>query len=188
MMKSQSSATERDIDAVNGKAYLEFAVHLLDQGCFSPMVFSHDNGWFDRKKYAQVVIGFTNLLLFLDSCGITIETEVIDADEIEAELYRQIMRDEDLTGMVKSYELRDADFTDYSMESAVIPEKCTAADFGLVKAYLQLRAGAALNRSAFEKIFDRRFTDSEAMTIRKQLSIISGREIVRRRDNSFEMR
>ncbi|MBQ3704573.1 MAG: hypothetical protein II885_17750 [Oscillospiraceae bacterium] len=188
MMKSQSSIIERNIDAINGKAYLEFAVHLLDQGCFSPMVFSHDNGWFDRKKYAQVVIGFTNLLLFLDSCGITIETEVIVADEMEAELYRQIMRDEDLSGIIKSYELTNVDFTDYNMENAVIPEMCTAADFGLVKAYLQLKAGAALNRSAFEKIFDRRFTDSETMSIRKQLSTISCREIVRRHDNSYEMR
>ena len=176
------------MNKVDGGLYLEFAVHLLDLGYFNPVVFSHDKGWFNREQYAQVVIGFTNLLSFLYSCGLTIDTEVQKPDDVEAELYRAIMRDEDLSGLIRCYILHEVDFTDLNMENASVPDSCKDADFALVRTYLLLRAGAALTRKSMESIFQKRLTDSEATTIRKQLRVISNREIRRRKDNSFEMR
>lgn len=173
---------------VGAKTYLEFTVHLLDNGYFNPVVFCHDNFWFDRKRYAQVLIGFINLLSFLYSCGITLDTEITEPADIEAELYRNIMRDGDISEQIQCYELLETDFTGFSLEAYDIPENCEDEDFYLVRLYLQMRTGAALDKKAIEKIAKKKFTDAQMVTLRKQLEDITGRKVLKRKDNSYEMR
>ena len=173
---------------VSAKLYLEFAVHLIELGFFESIVFCHDNVWFDSKKYAQVTFGFLNLLMYLDSCGIRVETNVDEAPDTVKALYSGIMRDSDRPDMVVCYELCDIDFTNMNTENAVIPDNCTGEDFSLVKLYLILKTGAALNKKAIENIVGRNFTDSGMLALRKRLEIITGHEIKKRDDNSYEMR
>ena len=175
-------------NAIGAKQYLEFAVHILEIGYFNPVVFCHDNFWFDRIRHAQVAIGFINLISFLYSCGVTIETNMMEPSEIEAELYRRIMKDADLTGEVRCYELLEIDFTAFSLQDSKIPENCSDEDFVLVKLYLVLRTGSALNKRAIENITNKKYTDSGMLTLRKQIESITGRKIIKRKDNSYEMR
>lgn len=175
-------------NVIGEKQYLEFAVHILEIGYFNPVVFCHDNFWFDRSRHAQVAIGFINLISFLYSCGVTIETNLMEPSEIEAELYRGIMKDADLSGIVRCYELLEMDFASFSLRDSKIPEKCTKEDFALVKLYLMLRTGSALNKKAIEAITNKKYTDSGMLTLRKQIESITGRKIIKRKDNSYEMR
>ncbi len=187
-MKFQHSILSDIENKISPKTYLEFAVSLLELGFFNPLVFSHENGWFDSKRYSQVVIGFINLISFLYSCGITLDTETYTPAEVESELYRNIMRDADLSESIISYELLESDFATFDLQSAEIPDKCTEDDFVLVKIYLCLKTGAVLNRKSVEQIANRRFTDAGMLTLRKQLENITGKEISKRSDNSYEMR
>ena len=173
---------------VSAKLYLEFTVHLIEFGFFESIVFCHDYMWFDPKKYAHVTSGFLNLLMYLDSCGIRVETDVDEAPAMVKELYRGIMRDSDRADMVVCYELRNIDFTNMNTENAVIPGNCTEEDFSLVKLYLILKTGAALNKKAIENIVGRKFTDSGMLALRKRLQVITGHKIEKRDDNSYEMR
>lgn len=175
-------------NAIGAKQYLEFAVHILEIGYFNPVVFCHDNFWFDRNRHAQVAIGFINLISFLYSCGVTIETTMMEPSEIEAELYRGIMRDGDIPGTIRCYELLEMDFTSFSLLDSEIPKNCTNEDFALVKLYLVLRSGSALNKRAIENITKKKYTDSGMLTLRKQMENITGRKIAKRKDNSYEMR
>ena len=188
MTKSRLNEMGGNGGLIGAKAYLEFAVHLIEIGYFNPIVFCHDNFWFDRNRHAQVMIGFINLLTFLYTCGITIDTELIEPCDCEKELYRGIMCDEDLTGIIKCYVLSEIDFTEFSLRNASVPDGCREDDFILCKLYLQLKAGTALNRKAIERIAGRRYTDSEMITLRKQLQRITGKKIIKREDNSYEMR
>lgn len=188
MMRSPHDLDSGRKDAIGAKQYLEFAVHILEMGYFNPIVFCHDNFWFDRNRHAQVAIGFINLLSFLYSSGVTIEISIMEPSEIEEELYRGIMKDGDLTGAVRCYELLEMDFTLFSLQDSKIPENCTNEDFTLVKMYLVLRVGSALNKRAIENITKKKYTDSGMLTLRKQIENITGRKIVKRKDNSYEMR
>lgn len=174
--------------AIGEKQYLEIAVHILEIGYFNPIVFCHDNFWFDRIRHAQFAIGFINIITFLYSCGVTIETNMIEPSDIEAELYRGIMNDDDLTGMIRCYEILEMDFTSFSLQDSEVPANCTKEDFALVKLYLVFRAGSALNKKAIENITNKKYTDSGMLTLRKQMENITGRKIIKRKDNSYEMR
>lgn len=185
-MKSRHSSVESE-NSIGSRAYLEFTVHLLDMGCFNPIVFSHDNYWFDRKRYARVIAGFLKLLSFLDSCGIWIETEVHTAGNIEDIIYKHTMTEANHIRVV-SYELQEIDFSCFSLEKAQIPSGCAEDDFSLVRLYLALRTGAALNKTAIERMLKRELTDAEMLTLRRQLTTITDRRIVKRKDNSYEMR
>lgn len=187
-MTSRRSSLSGIKNALRATTLLEFAVHLLDLGYFNPVVFSHDNLWFDRRRYSQVMIGFLNLLSFLDSCGVLVETDLLEPSEVETEVYRRIMRDEDQVIIIRCYELHEMDFTGLNIENAVIPENCEDIDFALVKIYLLLKTGAALNKKAVEAVFNQKLTDTEMLTVRRQLAAITGRDIVKRNDNSYEMR
>lgn len=187
-MTSRHSSLSEVKNEIGAKTYLEFAVHLLEHGYFNPIVFCHDSFWFDKSRYAQVSIGFINLLSFLYSCGVTLDTETSLPNDEEAELYRNIMRDEDLSSGIYCYDLLEMDFTEFNLGQASVPENCDDKNFALVKVYLQMRTGAALNKKAIENITGRKFSDSEMLTLRKQLENITGRNIVKRDDNSYEMR
>ena len=187
-MRSLHSVLSDIENKIGSKTYLEFAVLILDSGFFNPVVYSHDSGWFDKKRYSQVVIGFINLLSFFYSCGITLDTEAYAPVDEEIELYRNIMRDEDMSESIVCYELLESDFTGLSIQNASVPENCTEADFALVKIYLYLRTGAALSRKSVENILGDRLTDSEMIVLRKQLENITGRKLKKRKDNSYEMR
>ena len=179
------SEVKNDIGA---KTYLEFAVHLLEQSFFNPIVFCHDRYWYDRKRYAQVMIGFINLLSFLYSCGVTIDTDLLQPSDIEAELYKHIMRDTDFSEEIRCYKLLESDFTNFNMYDVCIPENCFEEDFILVKLYLLLRTGVALNKKSIENVVKRQCSVSEILTLRKQLENITVRKIMKRKDNSYEMR
>ena len=187
-MKSRNDFSGEGKGAIGAKQYLEFTVHILELGYFNPVVFCHDKGWFDRTRHAQVAIGFVYLLSFFYSCGITIETKMSEPCEIESELYRGIMRDEDLTDVIRTYELMEIDFTSFDLQDSVIPENCTDEDFALVKMYLLLRTGIAMNKRVIEKVTNKKYSDSGMMTLRKQIEGITGRKIIKRKDNSYEMR
>lgn len=187
MMKYQGSSLKGVING--GKTFLEFAVHLIEYGYFNPVVFSHDGFEFDRTKYAHVMIGFINLLSFLDTCGITLDTEVFAPDENEAVLYKSIMPNDDgPSEIIKHYVLLEIDFTDLNIQNATTPEGCKDEDFALVKIYLLLKTGAALSRRAIEVLLDKRLSDSEMITIRKRIENITGKKVIKRNDNSYEMR
>ena len=173
---------------ISAKLYLEFAVHLLELGFFESSVFCHDNFWFDVKKYTQVTMGFLNLLLYLDSCGMRIETSICDNSEIVKELFGNIMRDSDKSEIVTCYELHDVDLSNLNMDKAVVPQNCIEDDFSLVRLYLTLKTGAALNKKAIENILHEELTDAKMLTLRKQLQDITGHKINKRNDNSYEMR
>ena len=170
-MKSRHSVLHDIENKINAKSFLEFAVHLLESGYFNPIVFCHDRLWFDAKRYPQVMIGFINLLSYLYSCGLTIETTVSEPNDFETMLYRNIMRDKDITDIIRSYELTDVDFLSLDLKNAKVPENCEEDDFTLVKLYLVLRSGAALNRKSIESLIGRNLTD-----------------MFKRNDNSYEMR
>ena len=174
--------------ALGRKDYLEFAVHLLELGYFDPVVFSHDHFWFDRNRYAQVMIGFVNLLSFFYSCGVTVDTEVLEPCELETVIYGEIMRDGDMTDIIKCYELSEIDFTCFDLQNARVPQACRADDFDFVKIYLRLRTGAALNKRALENMLGKSLSDAEMLSFRRQLQDASGKDIVKRDDNSYEMR
>lgn len=173
---------------IGKKTYLEFIVHLLETDYFNPIVFCHDNYRFDRKRYAEVMIGFINLMSFLSSCGIMVETEVEELTDVETYIYRNIMGEKDSTDMIQCYRLLEIDFTNFNMSNAKVLENCKDDDFSLVKIYLQLRAGTAMNKRAIENLSKRRYTDSEMITLRKQIENISGKTLVKRKDNAYEMR
>lgn len=173
---------------VGAKMYLEFAVHLLELDYFNPVVFCHDSFWLEREQYARTVIGFTNLLSFLYSCGLTLETDLLYPTDEETELYRHIVKDEDSLPLIRCYELLEIDYTGFNIEESTVPNDCEAEDFSLVKVYLLLKTGAAINRRSLENVLERRITDSEAMTIRRQLENMTGRKLIKRKDNSYEMR
>lgn len=176
-----------DGNSISSKTYLEFTVHLLELDYFNPVVFCHDGYGFSRKKYALVIAGFLDLLSFLDSCGITLVTNMEEANDVENEIYSHIMDVENNTDIVL-FELTEADFTNMNISSAVVPENCTEDDFSLVKLYLLLRTGTALNKRSFEVILKRELSDSDIQTIRRQLANVTCRRIEKRRDNSYEMR
>ena len=188
MKTSRHNSLSEIKNEIGAKTFLEFAVHLLELEYFNPIVFCHDKEWFEKKRYAQVVIGFINLLSFLYSCRVVIETEVLDASDIDVELYKNIMRDEDLASTIQCYELKEVDFSDFTLHDARIPENCAESDFYLVKLYLQLRSGSALSKKAIENVTGRQFSDSEMLNLRKQLENMTGRSIIKRKDNSYEMR
>ena len=187
-MRSRHDAIQEVDYKIGEKTNLEFVVHLLDIGYFNPVVFSHDGFWFDKNRYAKVVIGFMNLLTFLYSCGITIDTEVHVPTDIEAELYKGILREDNHTDIIKCYILTEIDFTSFNLAGAIIPDNCDEEDYSLIKLYLQLRTGAALNKKAIENTLRKKLTDAEMHTIRRQLESITGKEMVKRKDNSYEMR
>jgi hypothetical protein len=187
-MTSQRSSLTDVKNTIDEKSFLEFTVHLLEFGFFNPVVFCHDNFWFDKKKYSQTMIGFINVLSFLYSCGIIIETKIMEPVEIESDLYSKIMLDTDHTEVIKCYELIEVDFSDMNVDAAQIPDNCKEENFILVKLYLIFRTGAALNKKAIENIFNKKLSDSEMLFIRKQLAIITGRKIIKLKDNSYEMR
>ncbi len=187
MMKSRHSALSGIENKIGAKSFLEFTIHLLEIGYFNPVVFCHDRLWFDKAHHAQVMIGFINLLSYLYSCGVTIETRVCEPTEIEAELYSNIMRDENLSGSIRCYELLEMDLFGLDLQRARVPENCEEEDFAFVKLYLMLRTGAALNRKALENLFGKKFTDMEMLTLRKQFTQITGKEMIKRKDNSYEM-
>ena len=188
MKTSQHNSLNEIKNEIGAKTFLEFAVHLLELEYFNPIVFCHDNRWFNKKRYAQIVIGFINLLSFLYSCRVMIETEVLVPSEIDVELYKKIMRDEDMASRIQCYELREVDFSDFTLQDARIPENCDESDFYLVMLYLQFRSGSALSKKTIENVSGRHFTDSEMLILRKQLENITGRSIIKRKDNSYEMR
>jgi len=45
-----------------------------------------------------------------------------------------------------------------------------------------------MNKRAIENLSKRRYTDSEMITLRKQIENISGKTLVKRKDNAYEMR
>lgn len=187
MKKSQNSSLGGVENKIGDKTFLEFTVHLLELEYFNPIVFSHDSFWFSRSKYAKVMIAFINLLSFLYSCGITIETEIEEPSDIEIEFYRNIMKDSDMTDGIVCYGLVEIDFTNLNLQNAEIPDNCDEMVFNLVKIYLSLKTGAALSRKAIENILHRQIIDVEMRTIRKQIENITGRKIIKRKDNSYEM-
>jgi len=187
-MTSRHSSLSDIKNSITAKEYLEYTVMLFEQDSFFPVVFAHDDFWFSYNRYAQVIIGFTNLLFFLDSCGITVETEIMEPSELQVEIYANVMKDVDHSQIVKSYELRDVDCSALDFENIKIPENCQAEDFSLVKVYLILRTGAALNKAAFERIMNKKLTDSSMLTIRRTITNITGKELVKRKDNSYELR
>lgn len=188
MMRFHHNLDSDGKSAIGGKHYLEFAVHILESGYFNPVVFCHDNFWFDRRRHAQVAIGFINLISFLYSCGVTVETKMMEVSEIEEELYRSIMKDGDQTRAIMCHELLEVDFTSFSLRDSKTPENCKDEDFTLLKLYLMLRTGSALNKKAIEAITNKKYTDSGMLTLRKQIENITGRKIIKRKDNSYEMR
>ena len=187
-MKSQQSENRSLSNKVGGSGFLEFVVHLFEYEYFNPVVFCHDEFWFNHQRYAEIMLGFFNLLSFLFSCGITIEMEPVEPDDIQTTLYQQIMRDSDYSTGIKSYVLRSLDLTCLNVQNAKVPDTCGAEDFAYVVMYLLLKTGSALSRRSVERIFGNRITDTEMITIRKRLSDITGREILKRKDNSYEMR
>lgn len=188
MKTSQHNSLNEIKNEIGANTFLEFAVHLLELEYFNPIVFCHDNRWFNKKRYAQIVIGFINLLSFLYSCRVMIETEVLSPSEVDVELYKKIMRDEDMASRIQCYELREVDFSDFTLHDARIPENCDESDFYLVMLYLQFRSGSALSKKTIENVSGRHFTDSEMLILRKRLENITGRSIIKRKDNSYEMR
>ena len=175
-------------NSISSKMFLEFTVHILEYGYFNPIVFCHDNYCFDRQKYAHVSIGFLNLLLFLDSAGVLLDArhaEISDAEEI---LYKNILCEERYAKSIICYELESADFSNLNIANAVTPEGCHDEDFSLVKLYLQMRTGASLNKKAIENVLHQELSDSGLLTVRRNLEAITGHEIVKRDDNSYEMR
>lgn len=187
-MKSQQSESRSISNKVGDKTFLEFTVHLLEYEYFNPVVFCHDGFWFNHQRYAEIMVGFFNLLSFLYSCGITIETELMEPDDIQTTLYQQIMRDSDYSAEINSYVLRGLDLTSMDVLNAKVPDTCKREDFAFVEAYLLLKAGSAISRQSVERIFGTKLTDAEMLIIRKRLSSITGKEIVKRKDNSYEMR
>lgn len=187
-MISRHSSLSDITNSIKPKEYLEYTVMLFEQEVFFPIAFAHDDFWFSNKRYAQVIIGFTNLIFFLDSCGITIETEIIEPSELQQEIYANVMNGIDYSQNVKSYELHSLDCSSLNFENAVIPENCCEEDFSLVKLYLVLRTGAALNKAAFERIMNKKLTDSSTLTIRRTISGITGKKLIKRKDNSYELR
>ena len=163
-------------------------MHLLEDEYFNPIVFCHDSTQFDRSRYIQIVIGFINLLSFLYSCKVTVDTEIEEPGELELFLYKRIMQNEEDAKGIRYYKLQEIDFTGFDIETARVPDNCEDKDFALVKIYLSMRSGTALNKKAMERLTNRKYTDSEMLTLRKQLMIITGREIIKRKDNSYEMR
>ena len=85
-------------------------------------------------------------------------------------------------------EFLEIDFTDLNIQNATTPEGCKDEDFALVKIYLLLKTGAALSRRAIEVLLDKRLSDSEMITIRKRIENITGKKVIKRNDNSYEMR
>ena len=134
------------------------------------------------------MISFVNLLSFLYSCGITLDTDVVEPCDLETVLYGGIMRDGDLTDFVKCYELNEIDFTCFDLQNARVPQACHADDFDFVKIYLRLRTGAALNKRALGNMLGKSLSDAEMLSFRRQLQDASGKDIVKRDDNSYEMR
>lgn len=116
------------------------------------------------------------------------ETEVEELTDVETYIYRNIMGEKDSTDMIQCYRLLEIDFTNFNMSNAKVLENCKDDDFSLVKIYLQLRAGTAMNKRAIENLSKRRYTDSEMITLRKQIENISGKTLVKRKDNAYEMR
>ena len=119
---------------------------------------------------------------------IMVETEVEELTDVETYIYRNIMGEKDSTDMIQCYRLLEIDFTNFNMSNAKVLENCKDDDFSLVKIYLQLRAGTAMNKRAIENLSKRRYTDSEMITLRKQIENISGKTLVKRKDNAYEMR
>ena len=186
-MKSRHSALSEIENKIGAKSFLEFTVHLLEIGYFNPVVFFFFCLWFDKVRYAQVMLGFINLLSYLYSCGVTIETRVCEPTEMEACLYSNIMRDEDLSDGIRCYELLEMDLLSLNLQSTGVPGNCKEEDFIFVKLYLMLRTGAALNRKAIESLLGKKMTDMEMLMLRKQFMRITGREMIKRKDNSYEM-
>ena len=187
-MKSHQAVNSEISNKVGAKMYLEFTVHLIEYGYFNPIVFCHDKFWFDRPRYSEIMIGFFNLLSFLYSCGITVETKLLEPNDHEIVLYSQIMRDDDLSSSIKSYVLQGLDLTGLNIQNAKAPETCRDEDFAFVEAYLLLNAGSALTKKSFDHIFGKSLTDTEALSVRKIIQNITGRKIEKRKDNSYEMR
>lgn len=187
-MTSRHSSLSEITNRITAKEYLEYTVMLYEQESFFPIVYAHDDFWFNNERYAQVIIGFTNLLFFLNSCGILIETRIsVPSDSLQT-IYASIMKNADHSATVRDYDLLNVDWSSLNIENAVIPENCREEDFSLVKLYLLLRTGAALNKVAVEKVVKKKLTDSSMLTIRRTISKITGNELVKRKDNSYELR
>lgn len=179
--------TESAEKRISEKTYLEMAVHILDLEYFNPLVFSHDGYWFEIKKYAQVSIAFLNLLGYFDSIGVRLETEQAALTEDEETLYSCIVHECGYEKGIVSYELQATDFSEMNIAVAIIPDGCSETDFSWVKIYLILKTGAALNKKAIENILGRTLTDSEMLNFKKNLEKATGRPIIKREDNSYEL-
>lgn len=176
-----------DGKTIGAQTYLEFSVHLLELNYFNPIVFCHDKSEFSKKRYAQVIASFLDLLSFLDSCGIILTVNLKEESDVENELFSNIIDSTNSIGIV-SYELQEADFTNMNIFGATVPQHCVDDDFSLVKIYLLMRTGSSLTKRSFEQVMKRKLGDSDVQTLRKQLAAATGRIVEKRVDNSYEMR
>lgn len=185
MMTYRRSNPNNKISAEN---LLEFSVHFLEDKYFNPIVFCHDKTWFDEQRFSQVIISFVNLLRYFDLCGITVETEIIAPTDMQKELYRHIMLGSDFSDRIICFKLVRADFSDLNIADVKEPGDYGFCDFLLVKLYLIWKTGAALNKKVVEKVIQKNLRSSEMVDIRKKFESITGNKIIKRKDNSYEMR
>ena len=180
------------IDAVENRiapeAFLAFTVQLLEEEFFNPVVFCHDKGRFDKTQYTRVMLGWINLLQYLDACGARLVTQTVAPSEPEAEIYAQIMYGFDFSASIVCYQLIEADFTALNTEAAQPPFGCKSSDFAPVRLYLAFRAGAALDKKAIEKIIREELSEAKMRNLRKLLEDVTGHKIRKKKDNFYVMR
>lgn len=172
----------------DAKTFLELTIHLLELKTFNPIVFCHDNCCFDKEKYHRLMLDFFKLLSFLDECGLIIETTIVELSDVEKYIYSLIMNDIDYVGNIKVYVLNEYDYSFLNISNNTAQEGYTEDDFYLVKIYLYLKTGVAINRKIVERIVGHSLSDAQMRTVRKQLETISCHSVVKRKDNSYEMR
>lgn len=172
----------------NAKLYLEIAVGLLESRYFEPIVFCHDDFGYNENQYREITIALFNVHMFLDACGVCVSLRV-DKSLNALEFSNNIIIDgPDDIDYACSYTVDEIDYSNMDINEAKIPSGICEQDFLLIKLYLLLKSGSAINKKTIEKLFGKKLSDSNIRTIRKQIEDISEYKIIKRKDNSYELR
>lgn len=126
--------------------------------------------------------------MFLNKNGFVSLIYIPFSDEYGTGIGYLIMLGSDFSDRIICFKLVRADFSDLNIADVKEPGDYDFCDFLLVKLYLIWKTGAALNKKAVEKVIQKNLRSSEMVDIRKKFESITGNKIIKRKDNSYEMR
>ena len=126
-------------------------------------------------------------MIFIDSCGIGIQTSYYEISPEVKHLYKMVNMNENARMYFFNYCIDNIDYINFDINKCIYPDGTNEKDYKLVKLYLCLKTGAALNKKAIEHCIGETLTDAKMITLKKVFEDEINCKLNKRKDNSYEL-